>query len=92
MAEEQGQDRGAPEVALLVCVKCGREYQFESGETPPEDLTCEKCGAEVFRRFDDQARPDEVQAEFADTTERDMDTNDPPTDTERGDLHDLNNP
>ena len=33
-------------------------------DTPPEDLTCEKCGGEVFRRFDDTAQPGEERAEF----------------------------
>lgn len=91
MAEDRRRE-GAAEVVLLVCMQCGREYQFESGESPPEEMTCEKCGGEVFRRFDDQGVPDEVQAEFEDSTERELDTNDPATDTEAGDLHDLNNP
>lgn len=34
----------------------------------------------------------EVEAEFRDTTERDLDTDDPEGDTTPGDLHDLNNP
>lgn len=92
MATNEGREEGAAGVVLLVCVECGREVQFEEGETPPEDLTCEKCGNQVFRRFDATARPDEVQAEFEEETGRDVDTNDPPTDTERGDLLDLNNP
>lgn len=89
----KGEERRASggDVVLLVCQKCGREYQFEEGESAPPDLTCEKCGNQVFRRFDDAAVPDEVQADFRDSTERDLDTNDPAGDATRGDLHDLNN-
>ncbi len=84
-----GGSRDTGDVVLLVCVECGREVQFEGGETPPSDMECEKCGNRVFRRFD-AASPDEARAEFREETERDMDTNDPPTDTEAGDLLDLN--
>ncbi|MFW5950787.1 MAG: hypothetical protein ACOCVZ_01585 [Gemmatimonadota bacterium] len=92
MARNERDESGRTEVVLMVCVKCGREVQFEGGEEPPSDMTCEKCGNQVFRRFDDVAPPDEAQADFRDTTERDMNTNDPPSDTEEGDILDLNNP
>lgn len=92
MARSEGDESGATEVVLLVCMECGREVQFESGEEPPSDLKCEKCGNEVFRRFDDSASPDEVQAEFRDSTERDTSTTDSAEDTTRQDLLDLNNP
>lgn len=81
---------GSGEVLVLVCMKCGREYQYESGEDPPTDLTCEKCGNEVFRRFDDAAAPGEAQQDFRDDTERDLDTDDPEGDATRTDLHELN--
>lgn len=87
-AKGGGEDPG--EVVLLVCMSCGREYQFEAGEDPPGDLKCEKCGSEVFRRFDDAATPNEAQAEFREETERDLATDDPEGDATRGDLHDLN--
>lgn len=91
MAENEGRGAG-PDVVLMVCVECGREYQFEEGESLPDDLTCEKCGNEVFRRFDDAATPDEVRADFRESTERDLATDDPAGDATRADLHDLNNP
>lgn len=78
------------EVTVLVCMTCGREYQFEGDEKPPSDLKCEKCGSEVFRRFDDAAVAGEASAEFKESTERDLDTNDPEGHATRGDLHDLN--
>lgn len=79
-------------VLLMVCLECGREYQFEGGEEVPEDLTCEKCGNEVFRRFDATESPDEVQSDFRDSTERELATDDPAGDATAGDLQDLNNP
>jgi DNA-directed RNA polymerase subunit RPC12/RpoP len=78
------------DVTLLVCMTCGREYQFEADQPPPDELKCEKCGSEVFRRFDDSTAPDEAGAEFREETERDLATSDPEGDATRGDLHDLN--
>jgi DNA-directed RNA polymerase subunit RPC12/RpoP len=77
-------------VLLLVCMTCGREHQFEAGESPPGDLKCEKCGSEVFRRFEDAAVPNEAQAEFREETERDLAPDDAEGDATRVDLHDLN--
>jgi DNA-directed RNA polymerase subunit RPC12/RpoP len=79
-------------VMMLVCLECGKEYAFEGADEPPADLTCEKCGNVVFRRFDATATPDDVQADFAETTDRETATSDPPGDVTAGDLYDLNNP
>ncbi|HUG40788.1 MAG TPA: hypothetical protein VMM12_09895 [Longimicrobiales bacterium] len=92
---EEREDRlasAAESVMLLVCIECGREHQYEGAEEPPEDLTCEKCGNKVFRRFDDTGAPDDVQSDFRESTERDLAPNDPPGDVTPGDLYDLNNP
>lgn len=92
-SDERGERRAsAAGVLLMVCLECGREYQFEGGEEVPHDLTCEKCGNEVFRRFDATETPDEAQEDFRDSTERDLATDDPAGDVTPGDLHDLNNP
>ena len=92
MAEgEEGRTVGG-DVVLMVCVECGREYQYEGGEEPPADLKCEKCGNQVFRRFEDSTAPDEVASDFRDSTERDLNTNDPAGDATKDDLRDLNNP
>lgn len=77
---------------MLVCLECGKEYAFEGADEPPPDLTCEKCGNAVFRRFDATATPDDVQADFAESTDRETATSDPPGDVTAGDLYDLNNP
>ncbi len=80
------------DVVLMVCLECGTEHTFEAGETPPDDMVCEKCGNEVFRRFDGTDAPDEARAEFEAETERDLDTDDPEGEATPGDLEDLNNP
>jgi len=92
MAKSEDGERGAADIVVMVCIECGREVEFEGGETPPSDMKCEKCGNEVFRRFDASKRPGEVEAEFQEETERETATNEPAPDTERGDLLDLNNP
>lgn len=90
--EERKARPAGGDVALMVCMKCGREYQFEGAESAPEDLTCEKCGNQVFRHFEDTVRADEGRESFKEETERDMATDDAEGDTTRGDLYDLNNP
>ena len=93
MASGEEREAGATGgVVLLVCQKCGREYQYQAVAEAPDDLTCDKCGNTVFRRFDATETPDEAQAEFREETERDLAADDPAGDATRGDLHDLNNP
>jgi DNA-directed RNA polymerase subunit RPC12/RpoP len=84
------QDRGTDGVLVQVCLKCGKEYSFDNTD-PPADLTCEKCGSEVFRSFFAAPADDDVAADFRESTERDTLTTDPGTDVTRGDLHDLAN-
>ncbi len=87
-----GERHGRSEdVVVLTCIECGRDYEFGGDEAPPGDLTCEKCGNQVFRRFDASKSPDEVESDFREATERDLATNDPAGDATAGDLHDLNN-
>lgn len=83
-------DRNSGSVLVLICIECGKEYMFDSGE-PAEDLTCEKCGNGVFRSFHAAARPDEASVDFRETTDRDLLTTDSGSDVTSGDLHDLNN-
>ena len=88
--ERGGERPAAGESGILVqiCVECGREYTFED-EPPPDDLTCEKCGGTVFRSYYEADEPSEASVDFAETTDRDMDTDDPEGDTTSGDLVDL---
>lgn len=78
-------------VLVQVCVECGKEYFYDDAE-PPADQQCERCGNKVFRSFFDTASRDDVEADYEETTERDVATDDPATDVTRGDLYDLNNP
>lgn len=78
-------------VLVQVCEQCGKEYFFDD-EQPPDDLTCEKCGGRVFRSFYDVSRDDEAARDFEESTERDLATDAGPSDVERGDVSDLNNP
>ena len=77
-------------VLTQVCMQCGKQYIYDK-EPPPEDLTCEKCGSKVFRPFFTDIAENEAAADFRDTTERDLATDDDPGDVTRGDIADLNN-
>ncbi len=77
------------EVLTLVCETCGKDYFFED-EAPPADMKCEKCGSTVFRAFQESVG-DEVMDDFRDSTERDLDPDDPEGDALPGDLMDLHN-
>ncbi|MBI4544014.1 MAG: hypothetical protein HY703_02325 [Gemmatimonadetes bacterium] len=61
-------------------------------QSPPAELVCVKCGNRVFRSFFDVARPDEVERDFRESTERDLAPNDDEADVTRADILDLNNP
>jgi len=76
-------------VLTLVCFKCGAEYHF-ADRSPPDDLRCDRCEGTVFRSFFTPEAGDEAAAEFRDSTARDMDPDDPSTDTMPGDVLDLN--
>ena len=76
------------EVLTLVCEQCGKDYFFED-EAPAPDMTCEKCGGTVFRAFHEVVG-DEAADDFRDSTERDLDPDDPEGDVMPGDIMDLN--
>ena len=77
------------EVLTLVCENCGKDYFFED-EQPEPGMKCEKCGGTVFRSFHTTVG-DEASDDFRDTTERDLDPDDPEGDVLPGDVMDLNN-
>jgi DNA-directed RNA polymerase subunit RPC12/RpoP len=89
-AHMAGKEKRSGEVLVQVCMECGKEYMFEN-EDSPDDLTCDKCGNEVFRSFYASSRADEASDDFRDSTERDVLTTDSASEVTRGDLHDLNN-
>jgi DNA-directed RNA polymerase subunit RPC12/RpoP len=76
------------EVLTLVCETCGKDYFFED-EQPDPAMTCAKCGGSVFRSFHTRVG-DEAADDFRDSTERDLDPDDPEGDVLPGDILDLN--
>ena len=89
--ETPGRTAAASEGVLTqVCMKCGKHYMFDTGE-PPSNMTCGKCGNEVFRSFFSVVGDDDAAADFSDATERDLAPDDDAGDVTRGDILDLNN-
>lgn len=76
-------------VLTRVCLTCGQEYYF-TDTTPPASMSCEKCGSTVFREFYSPLEADEVERDYLDSTERDLDPDDPEGDAMPGDVLDLN--
>lgn len=96
LAEDPGLEAVGPTRPLAdgilaqVCLQCGKEYLFDESQ-PPADLTCEKCGNQVFRSFFAVRGHDEVEADFRASTERDLAPDDTEADVTRADVMDLNN-
>jgi predicted nucleic acid-binding Zn-ribbon protein len=84
---DDGGEESAGGVLTLVCLTCGKEYYFDS-VPPSARQKCEKCGGSVFRSFH-SPESDEASDDFRETTERDLSTDQPATDTRPGDLMDL---
>lgn len=83
-----GSERQGKKVLVQVCIECGTEYLIEEGEAQREE-PCTKCGNSVYRSFHALAGSDEVADDFEDSTARDTDPDNGPTDVTTGDLHDL---
>jgi DNA-directed RNA polymerase subunit RPC12/RpoP len=75
-------------VLTLVCLTCGREYFF-ADSAPEASMSCEKCGSAVFRSFFSHTDDDEAAADFVESTQRDLDPDDPEGDVLPGDVLDL---
>jgi hypothetical protein len=75
------------EMLTLVCENCGKDYFFDD-EPPPAAMKCEKCGGTVFRSFYTSIG-DEAADDFRDSTERDLNPDDPEGDVMPGDILDL---
>ena len=86
--EATGGSEPSGTVLTLVCEKCGKDYFFDD-DSPPPDMTCAKCGGTVFRAFHETVG-DEASDDFRDSTERDLDPDDPEGDVMPGDIMDLN--
>lgn len=81
-------DPSPPDVWVLVCLECGREFFFEDGP-PPEDMTCDRCGNAVFRDYQVAPRGSEALDSFRDETERDTTPEEGPGEVRPGDVRDV---
>jgi len=71
----------------MVCINCGAE-QFFTSEVPDE-LTCERCGASVFRSFSTPLARDEAAISAQEEQARSVSYGDPSPDTSPDELRDL---
>jgi DNA-directed RNA polymerase subunit RPC12/RpoP len=76
-------------VLTRVCLTCGQEYYF-TNTAPPPTMICEKCGSTVFREFYTPLEADEVERDYLESTDRDLDPDDAEGDALPGDVLDLN--
>jgi DNA-directed RNA polymerase subunit RPC12/RpoP len=76
-------------VLTLVCLTCGKEYFFADYD-PPEGMSCERCGSNVFRNFFSPTDGDDAAQDFQDSTARNLDPDDAEGETMPGDVMDLN--
>jgi DNA-directed RNA polymerase subunit RPC12/RpoP len=83
---EEGADEG---VLTLVCLTCGKEYFFADYD-PPEGMSCERCGSNVFRNFFSPTDGDDAAQDFQDSTARNLDPDDAEGETLPGDVMDPN--
>ncbi len=81
-------ERHGREVLVQVCIECGTEYLIEEGEAQRTE-PCTKCGNSVYRPFHSFTGRNDAADDFDDSTGRDTDAVDGPTDVTTGDLHDL---
>lgn len=86
MAGKQGPDG----VLTLVCLMCGNNKTFDS--TPPQTVTCERCGGTVFRNFFTPTEPDEATISQLEETARSIALDEESPDTSPDEVRDLNNP
>ena len=80
-------DKGPRGIVTLVCITCGNEKTFE--KTVPNALTCDKCGATVFRSFATPTEPDDATIATLEEQARSISYGDSSPDTAPGDVSDL---
>ena len=80
-------NRGPRGIVTLVCITCGNEKTFE--KTVPNALTCDKCGATVFRSFATPTEPDDATIATLEEQARSISYGDSSPDTAPGDVRDL---
>lgn len=78
---------GADRLTTMVCISCGAE-QFFTTEIP-ESLTCDRCGATVFRSFTTPLVRDEAVISALEEQARSVSYGDPSPETSPDELRDL---
>jgi hypothetical protein len=74
-------------IVTLVCLTCGNEKSFEN--QVPQALTCDKCGATVFRQFATPLEPDEATISQLEEQARSMSYGDPSPESSPDEVRDL---
>jgi hypothetical protein len=83
-------NRGPEGLLTLVCLTCGNHKDFET--TPPDRVTCEKCGSTVFRNFFTPTEADEATISQLEETGRSIALDEESPQISADELRDLNNP
>jgi hypothetical protein len=73
----------------MVCITCGNEKNFDT--QVPSALTCNKCGATVWRQFATPTAPDEATIAQLEEQTRSISYGDPSPETNAEELRDLDN-
>lgn len=74
-------------LVTLVCLTCGNEKFYDTAV--PDGVTCEKCGAKVFRSFATPTEPDDAAIAELQEQARSISYGDSSPDTLPGDTRDL---
>lgn len=82
-------DRSEPRgVVTLVCLTCGKERFYDDAPPPPR-VTCDQCGATVFRAFATPTEPDDAVIVTLEEQTRSIAYGDASPDTATDDARDL---
>ncbi|HYD51406.1 MAG TPA: hypothetical protein VEA99_02215 [Gemmatimonadaceae bacterium] len=74
-------------IVTLVCITCGNEKTF--ADRVPQAMTCDKCGATVFRQFATPTAPDEATISQLEEQARSVGYGDPSPDSSPDEVRDL---
>lgn len=78
---------GADRLTTMVCISCGAERFFTADI--PDSLTCDRCGATVFRSFTTPLVRDEAVISALEEQARSVSYGDPSPETSPDELRDL---
>lgn len=81
--------RGPRGIVTMICITCGNEKNFD--KQVPAALTCDKCGATVWRQFATPTAPDEATILQLEEQARSISYGDASPETTREEIRDLDN-